>query len=423
MKEIVKFNIKQLGAIKDSSIELAPLMVFSGESGLGKSYVAFLVHYIYLLLTDKDNRLENFFKEQDYNLEDLMKNKQTLRIQTSDLLSWINKDAITYIGYLLGHTNFTGAVEIDIPIKDAYFEITFDEEIAGLDNNEEVFYQIMLKGYKYSTPASNYQFELRPFAQLLKAVLSEVVFGDYLFPKRTFLMPTSRGSLIELNSMPAFSSGMYEEFFNNQIDLYRPLKEPLKDFPNVLQQCLAKINTGDIQRIEGSVIYYTNGIELPITAAASSVKELAPLTLFLKKYSAPGASILFEEPEAHLHPARQIKVADLIGCILQLGSHIQITTHSDYFIRRLNSLIQLYRLREKNPEKYKEISKQRGLKEDCLINPENINTYVLQKNEDGSTRIIKQEIGLEGIPFTSFYDVIEDDITTSQILKKALEEE
>ena len=35
----VTFNINQLGAIKDSKIEMKPFMLFSGESGLGKSYI------------------------------------------------------------------------------------------------------------------------------------------------------------------------------------------------------------------------------------------------------------------------------------------------------------------------------------------------------------------------------------------------
>ena len=42
----VTFNITKLGAIRDSKIELKPLMLFSGESGLGKSYAAFLIHYL-----------------------------------------------------------------------------------------------------------------------------------------------------------------------------------------------------------------------------------------------------------------------------------------------------------------------------------------------------------------------------------------
>ena len=70
----VIFQIKKLGAVRNSKIELKPLMIFSGESGLGKSYVAFLVHYLYTLLTS--HRLTSFFKERDIDFESLFEKKQ-----------------------------------------------------------------------------------------------------------------------------------------------------------------------------------------------------------------------------------------------------------------------------------------------------------------------------------------------------------
>ena len=39
MKSII-IHINRLGAVINSTIELKPLLIFSGESGLGKSYVA-----------------------------------------------------------------------------------------------------------------------------------------------------------------------------------------------------------------------------------------------------------------------------------------------------------------------------------------------------------------------------------------------
>ena len=69
MKPVI-FQIKKLGAVRDSKIELRPFMVFSGESGLGKSYVAFLVHYLYTLLTSY--RLNSFFIENKSNLSKIV---------------------------------------------------------------------------------------------------------------------------------------------------------------------------------------------------------------------------------------------------------------------------------------------------------------------------------------------------------------
>ncbi|GAB6394869.1 MAG: AAA family ATPase [Bacteroidales bacterium] len=425
----VKFKITELGAVRDSELELSPLMVFSGESGLGKSYVAFLIHYLYVLLTG--NRLNNFCKQ--YDLKVLLAEKKNkdmiLRIKISELLTWINKDAISYIGYLLGHDFFDGQVEIDIPLT---MPLEFRSKIvpAGLSN--EKTFQIQL--HRFTCPAElPKQFDIlniSPLALLIKAVLIDAIFGSYPFLKQVFIMPPSRGSLIELNSRPAFSSGMYEEFFENKETLEGPQKE-VQNISREILQYLSDINVGDIRREDSKYIYKTNnGKDIPLTAAASSIKELASLTLFFKKYPSSdskqplsGSSILFEEPEAHLHPARQMKVADLIGCAVGLGSHMQITTHSDYFMGRLNRLIQMYRLKDKNPLKYGELSAQYGFREECLLNPEQVKAYVFTRNKDGYTTIEKQDIGVEGIPYTSFHKVIEEDIKLSVDLKQALEEE
>ena len=60
----IKVRIDQLGRIRDSEILVSPLMVFSGESGLGKSYLALLCHYFFELLINT-SRLNHFFVDNN----------------------------------------------------------------------------------------------------------------------------------------------------------------------------------------------------------------------------------------------------------------------------------------------------------------------------------------------------------------------
>lgn len=422
----VKININRLGAIKDSSLELKPLMLFSGESGLGKSYAAFVIHYLYVLLLN--DRLKNFFLGKEINFQQILVNKKTggvlLEIPVHELFSWINRDVISYIGYLVGNDKLTGDVEFKIPYDKETFKFVYQEEIVGLDNHEEAFYKIELDDFAYRILSSSYESAPgpEPFAVLLSAVLMDAIFDDYQKIKRTFLMPPSRGALMELTERPVFRSGMYEEFFELKNALNRPLPKPASVSP-ILLDCLSNVNAGNLLQVDGIIMYYTkNGIEIPLTAAASSIKEMAPFTLFLNKFSAASSSILLEEPEAHLHPERQIKVADLIACAVNQGCHMQITTHSDYFIKRLNNLIKLHEIKEKeHPEIFAGITVKWRIKDEYIISPQNIGAYVLKRMEDGFSRVISQDILEDNeIPFDSFYQVIDNDVQLSREIRSII---
>ena len=68
----IKVRIDHLGRIRDSEILVSPLMVFSGESGLGKSYLALLCHYFFELLINT-SRLNHFFVDNNIDFNVLSK--------------------------------------------------------------------------------------------------------------------------------------------------------------------------------------------------------------------------------------------------------------------------------------------------------------------------------------------------------------
>ena len=385
-----------------------------------------MVHYLYVLLIN--DRLNNYFLESNYDFKSVFNEKKSgdilFRLSAKELFSWINKDAISYIGYMIGNENLTGEVEINFTCKNEYFEFLFEDEIVGLDKREEVFYKIVLNDFTYRIMANTFEPSSIPFADLLSAVLSEEIFGHYTAITRTYLLPPSRGALMELAERPSFRSGMYDEFFDFKIALNRPLPRPAIIDP-VISACMQEVNNGNLQQVEDRIIYYTDsGVSMPLTAAASSIKEMAPFTLLLNKFSAKGLSVLFEEPEAHLHPERQVKVADLIACAINQGCHMQITTHSDYFIKRINNLMKLHQLKEKvHPEILAGLLMKKHIKDNCLINPTQIGSYLLKRMNDGTSRIISQDVlSKDGIPFEAFYQVIEDDIELSCEIRNLLKE-
>jgi predicted ATPase len=81
-----------------------------------------------------------------------------------------------------------------------------------------------------------------------------------------------------------------------------------------------------------------------IIHAASMIKELAPIYLILKELVDSGDYLLIEEPESHLHPGAQVRLARVFGGLTLAGVNILITTHSDIFLRAIGHFFAEHRI-------------------------------------------------------------------------------
>ena len=79
--------------------------------------------------------------------------------------------------------------------------------------------------------------------------------------------------------------------------------------------------------------------DLPLMSASSSVSELAPVSLFIRHYLCPGDLFIVEEPEAHLHPAAQCKISDILVQLANAGVKVLVTTHSDNIQEQISNYI------------------------------------------------------------------------------------
>ena len=78
----IRILIDKLGPITNSEITLKPFMVFTGESGLGKSYTAFLVYNLTSALTAI--RMQEFVEQK------VKGNKLELDVKFKDFRLWLN---------------------------------------------------------------------------------------------------------------------------------------------------------------------------------------------------------------------------------------------------------------------------------------------------------------------------------------------
>ena len=419
----IKVRIDQLGRIRDSEILVSPLMVFSGESGLGKSYLALLCHYFFELLINT-SRLNHFFVDNNIDFNILSKDFKdvgtALEIKKQDLEAWMAKDAILYLRYMLGYDGISGQIEITLPesVPDT-MAFTYKNELTGLVDKEEIYTILSLGNLRFRIQEKT-QFDESPFAFLLRFVLIDYIFGNYQMLDSTFVLPPSRGPILTEQIIP--TTGMYSEFLSDMAGLNR-----IKPRPDTASEIVLKlfrtILEGEVDKEETTYIYTTNDASMPVSAAAASIREIAPLQILAKKQDVSRCAILVEEPEAHLHPLKQRMMADIIGALSHNGAIMQITTHSDYFLRRLNELIMFAKAKKTtdDPDKLRTLSEKVNIVEDMSIDESIIGAYLLRKQADDTSIAVKQDIS-NGIPFAAFRDAILDNMNYQDILGDYLQD-
>jgi predicted ATPase len=115
--------------------------------------------------------------------------------------------------------------------------------------------------------------------------------------------------------------------------------------------------------------------------------------------------LMIDEPEMNLHPENQRRLARYFARLVNEGYKVYITTHSDYIVKELNTLIMLYRQREHE----KNIMKQYGYAPEELLDPAKVRVYMTQEVESQKFTFVKAEIDAEqGIYLPSFDDTINE---------------
>ena len=397
------------------------MMVFSGESGLGKSYVAVLCHYFfYVWLNSK--RLDSFFKNligsrgiDFFNKEQSLLDKGiALTITKTELQKWLAQDAVSYLAYMFGNENIIADIDVELPnVFPNSIPFYYEKELMGINDAEDIYIKLTVLGIIYRFKEIAIQDE-SPYAFSFRYAAIKELFGDYQKLDYDFVLPPSRGSYLSEDIHA--KTGLYKSFIVGMKGLEQAQEIPDSVNKN-LMDLLRKVIDGEVKKMGDNYIYVTHGKALPASAAASSVREIAPLQMMITKRDISKASVLIEEPEAHLHPLKQRMMADIIATMALGGASMQITTHSDYFLRRINDLLRLYILRSNNSEeKYLQICKEHDIVPELTLDPSILSTYYLEKGEADDFVTVKKQSSESGIPFDTFAKINGKPLEDSSIL-------
>ena len=86
--------------------------------------------------------------------------------------------------------------------------------------------------------------------------------------------------------------------------------------------------------------------DLPLMNASSMVSEIAPVVLYLRHLVRPGDVLIVEEPESHLHPAKQVEFTRQLAALVRSGVRVIVTTHSEWLLEELANIVRRSKLPE-----------------------------------------------------------------------------
>ena len=167
------------------------------------------------------------------------------------------------------------------------------------------------------------------------------------------------------------------EFTHNLEDVAKKQSFLAKEHPEVLAD-FADIIGGEYTITQDDQLYYTpkgTRDKLTMVESSSAVRSLVEIGFYLRHVARKGDLLMVDEPELNLHPANQRRIARLFARLVNLGVKVFITTHSDYIVKELNTLIML------NHDKphLKRIAEENGYRQSELMRSDQVKVYMTQE--------------------------------------------
>ena len=220
-------------------------------------------------------------------------------------------------------------------------------------------------------PIEKAEIDLRPLTVFVgesntgKTYLAAHIYTVYRQTRNAYYLPAARNGIIQIvTALQATRdgldhlevstfSGMIADFLE-QIINYKENTTLPKSVRRIAEQLEEELLEGRIEVKRPTPEAYPEFLYRPDQAeealrmshSSAMVSELAPLVLFLRGIVKRGDLLIIEEPESHLHPDLQTKIAHILARLVRAGVHVLITTHSNYLLQQIGNLIREGELQE-----------------------------------------------------------------------------
>ncbi len=436
----MKIKFYNLGGIKETELELRPLTVIIGPNNSSKTYLAYSIYGLWqraggisktfhrseiqeeddgscsLKIDDnlldffvrdaeetaqnfQGNTLESFF--QDSSRKIFSKTSFELIISRSEVEDVINKIIGEEVFYLTDQTR----LKISREKNDLLLKIQPRDEERSINTNEEKLVN------------SNRTFFISPEVVFILLVKRNLFANPFSLPaeRNAFIntykmLANRRYKLLKENQrglLTLSSSQRQLDLLREQGDIRYP--EPVEDFLDFLTDIELQETTTNNSHIKNEFhalaaliekelqnnnktnlkptkfggkeikVAVKKGLEIDLYNASSSIKQLAPLLLYLRFRASQGDFLVIDEPEMNLHPESQAKLLEALCILVNLGVRVLLTTHSPYIMAHLNNLVNG---NNQNSQILKRQSSSLYLQDDrAFLSMDQVSAYEMKKNK------------------------------------------
>ena len=416
MKSNIVIHINEYGPIRDAEIKFYPLLLFTGNSNLGKSYVNYLFYFLMQALSWS---MFQDLVEKKYNKLNFSKENNSFSFSENDFRKWLVENAQPFLANFLGDKELKCDVSFSLGLdellengkiavlyhreqKQENDDMPFDNLVSTININGEVSSKLMF--------ASDKKIEIQRLTNTIAIYVQKKLFGHTVLKR--VILPPGRGSYVgetcSAKEMIASQAGMYRLFLNDyDLALHGVGDNKTPDEQFFVERVKTLVDGDLITEDSKQFLLLKNGRKLPLTAAASSIKELSPFLFYLKNWSRYSFSYCMEEPEAHLHPTMQMSIADLLAACINKEMFLQLTTHSDYFLQRINQLILLGKFREQDKDAYEKFRTEHKLNSRFYLDSNDVACYFFHEKA-GNVVIDKLEYEENGLPLATFFGAVRE---------------
>jgi ABC-type uncharacterized transport system ATPase subunit len=424
----MKFEFKNIGLIDNTEIELADLTILCGENNTGKTYATYSIYGFYtlwrpLLRGEIKSTVEEALKKSKNSQIDL--NAIFLGKINSYLEKISSKYAMEYLFRVFASSeNFFDGSKFTASLSEEPKKINFEkpyfksilgakkESVATINKKENSSILEILV-----TDGSEQDLDLTfQISEAVQKIIFEPYFRDTFIASAERTGATIFSKDLNFNQARAIEALTKQKKNNNKESGYLPLlimremfenrypmpvednvefireleatskrtSEVAKESPQILSS-FEKIVGGKYKVVKNyGVCFYPRGVagkKFSMTESSSAIRALLDLNFYLNCSAEKGDLLMIDEPELNLHPANQRAFGRLIARLINYGIKVFVTTHSDYIIKELNTLIML----NEKTNHTKNIQKNYGYEDEELLDFRKVKLFTTTANPKSKT--------------------------------------